>query len=37
VEEYFAPFTPFRGLAGAFALAGWHKAMGAGPPARLAA
>jgi DNA-3-methyladenine glycosylase II len=37
VEEYFAPYAPFRGLAGAFALAGWHKAMGAGPPARMAA
>jgi 3-methyladenine DNA glycosylase/8-oxoguanine DNA glycosylase len=37
VDEYFAPYAPFRGLAGAFALAGWHKAMGAGPPARLAA
>jgi 3-methyladenine DNA glycosylase/8-oxoguanine DNA glycosylase len=37
VEEYFAPYAPFRGLAGAFAVAGWHKAMGAGPPARLAA
>lgn len=37
VENYFAPYAPFRGLAGAFALAGWHKAMGAGPPARLAA
>jgi DNA-3-methyladenine glycosylase II len=37
VEEYFAPYAPFRGLAGAFALAGWHKAMGSGPPARLAA
>ena len=37
VEEYFAPYAPFRGLAGTFALAGWHKAMGAGPPARLAA
>jgi 3-methyladenine DNA glycosylase/8-oxoguanine DNA glycosylase len=34
VEEYFAPYAPFRALAGAFALAGWHKAMGAGPPAR---
>jgi 3-methyladenine DNA glycosylase/8-oxoguanine DNA glycosylase len=32
VEEYFAPYAPFRGLAGAFALSGWHKAMGAGPP-----
>jgi 3-methyladenine DNA glycosylase/8-oxoguanine DNA glycosylase len=37
VEEYFAPYAPFRGLAGTFALAGWHKAMGAGPPAQLAA
>ncbi len=37
VEEYFAPYAPFRGLAGIFALVGWHKAMGAGPPARLAA
>jgi len=37
VEEYFAPYAPFRGLAGTFALVGWHKAMGAGPPARLAA
>jgi 3-methyladenine DNA glycosylase/8-oxoguanine DNA glycosylase len=37
VEEYFAPYAPFRGLAGAFALVGWHKAMGAGPRARLAA
>jgi len=37
VEEYFAPYAPFRGLAGAYALVGWHKAMGAGPPARLAA
>jgi 3-methyladenine DNA glycosylase/8-oxoguanine DNA glycosylase len=30
VEEYFAPYAPFRGLAGAFALAGWHKAIPAG-------
>ncbi len=37
VEEYFAPYAPFRGLAGTFALVGWHKAMGAGPPTRLAA
>ena len=37
VEEYFAPYAPFRGLAGTFALVGWHKAVGAGPPARLAA
>jgi 3-methyladenine DNA glycosylase/8-oxoguanine DNA glycosylase len=37
VEEYFAPYAPFRALAGAFALVGWHKAMGAGLPTRLAA
>ncbi len=37
VEEYFAPYAPFRALAGTYALVGWHKAMGAGPPARLAA
>ncbi len=37
VEEYFAPYAPFRGLAGTFALVGWHKALGSGPPARLAA
>jgi len=37
VEEYFAPYAPFRGLAGAYALVGWHKAMGTGPAARLAA
>jgi DNA-3-methyladenine glycosylase II len=37
VDEYFAPYAPFRGLAGTFALAGWHKAMRAGPAARLAA
>jgi 3-methyladenine DNA glycosylase/8-oxoguanine DNA glycosylase len=37
VEAYFAPYAPFRGLAGAFALVGWHKAVGTGPPARLAA
>jgi 3-methyladenine DNA glycosylase/8-oxoguanine DNA glycosylase len=37
VEEYFAPYAPFRGLAGTFALVGWHKAVGAGPSGRLAA
>jgi 3-methyladenine DNA glycosylase/8-oxoguanine DNA glycosylase len=37
VEAYFAPYAPFRGLAGIYALAGWHKAMRSGPPARLAA
>jgi 3-methyladenine DNA glycosylase/8-oxoguanine DNA glycosylase len=33
VEEYFAPYAPFRGLAGRFALAAHGRAMGAGPPA----
>jgi 3-methyladenine DNA glycosylase/8-oxoguanine DNA glycosylase len=37
VEEYFAPYAPFRGLAGSFALARWHGAVGQGPPLRLAA
>jgi 3-methyladenine DNA glycosylase/8-oxoguanine DNA glycosylase len=32
VEEYFAPYAPFRGLAGSFALARWHGAVAAGPP-----
>jgi len=33
VEEYFAPYAPFRGLAGAFALVGWHKQVPATLPA----
>ena len=33
VEEYFAPYAPFRGIAGSFALSHWGRAMGAGPPA----
>jgi 3-methyladenine DNA glycosylase/8-oxoguanine DNA glycosylase len=37
VEEYFAPYKPFRALAGSFALSHWGKAMGSGPPASLAA
>jgi 3-methyladenine DNA glycosylase/8-oxoguanine DNA glycosylase len=40
VEEYFAPYAPFRGLAGAFALVGWHKQVPSTLPAapeRLAA
>jgi 3-methyladenine DNA glycosylase/8-oxoguanine DNA glycosylase len=37
VEEFFAPYAPFRGLAGSFALARWHGAVAAGPPPRLAA
>ncbi len=37
VEEYFAPYAPFRGLAGAFALIRWHGAVASGPPLKLAA
>jgi len=36
VEEFFAPYAPYRGLAGTFALAGHHKAVAQGPPLRLA-
>jgi 3-methyladenine DNA glycosylase/8-oxoguanine DNA glycosylase len=35
VEEFFAPYEPYRGLAGSFALGYWAKQMGAGPPATL--
>jgi 3-methyladenine DNA glycosylase/8-oxoguanine DNA glycosylase len=34
VEEYFAPYAPYRSLAGAFALSGFHKAVAGGPPLR---
>ncbi len=34
VEEFFAPYAPFRGLAGSFVLAHYSGAIGAGPPAR---
>jgi 3-methyladenine DNA glycosylase/8-oxoguanine DNA glycosylase len=37
VEEYFAPYAPFRGLAGSFALVRWHGAVAQAPPLRLAA
>jgi 3-methyladenine DNA glycosylase/8-oxoguanine DNA glycosylase len=36
VEEYFAPYAPYRSLAGAFALSGFHKAVAQGPPLRQA-
>jgi 3-methyladenine DNA glycosylase/8-oxoguanine DNA glycosylase len=36
VEEYFAPYAPFRALAGVFALAGWGRAAAQGPPLPLA-
>jgi DNA-3-methyladenine glycosylase II len=37
VEEFYARFEPFRGLAGALTLAGLHRAVAQGPPLRLAA
>ena len=37
VEEFFAPYEPYRGLAGTFAVVGLHKAIPAGPPLRNAA
>lgn len=37
VSEYFAPYAPFRGLAGEFALRHYHASVRAAPPARLAA
>ena len=37
VEEFFAPYEPFRGQAGALALAGLHRRVAQGPPLRLAA
>jgi 3-methyladenine DNA glycosylase/8-oxoguanine DNA glycosylase len=36
VEELFAPYAPFRGLAGNAALVHFHKAIPSGPPLRLA-
>jgi 3-methyladenine DNA glycosylase/8-oxoguanine DNA glycosylase len=37
VEEFFAPYAPFRGLAGSFVLAAFHRVIAAGPPLRIAA
>ena len=37
VDEFFAPYAPYRGLAGSLILAANHKAIAAGPPLRLAA
>lgn len=37
VEEYFEPYRPYRALAASFAVGHWGRAMGAGPPAALAA
>ncbi len=36
VEEFFAPYAPYRGLAGSFVLAAHYKSVAAGPPLRLA-
>jgi 3-methyladenine DNA glycosylase/8-oxoguanine DNA glycosylase len=37
VEEFYAPYEPFRGLAGTLTLAGLHRAVAQGPPLRFAA
>jgi DNA-3-methyladenine glycosylase II len=37
VEEFYAPFAPFRGLAGALTLDGLHRAVAQGRPLRFAA
>jgi len=37
VEEFFAPYAPYRGLAGSFVLAHWHKRVAGAPPLRAAA
>jgi DNA-3-methyladenine glycosylase II len=37
VEEFFAPYAPYRGLAGEFVLAAHHRSLAAGPPLRYAA
>ncbi len=37
VEEFYAPYEPFRGLVGALTLAGLYRAVAQGPPLRLAA
>lgn len=37
VEEFYAPYEPYRGLVGALTLAGLHRFVAQGPPLRLAA
>lgn len=37
VEEFYAPYEPFRGLVGALTLAGLHRTIAQGPPLRIAA
>ncbi len=37
VEEFYAPYEPYRGLVGSLTLAGLHRVVSQGPPLRLAA
>jgi DNA-3-methyladenine glycosylase II len=37
VEEFYAPYEPYRGLVGTLTLAGLHRLVAQGPPLRLAA
>jgi 3-methyladenine DNA glycosylase/8-oxoguanine DNA glycosylase len=37
VEEFYAPYEPYRGIVGSLTLAGLHKRVAQGPPLRLAA
>jgi DNA-3-methyladenine glycosylase II len=37
VEEFYAPYEPYRGLVGSLTLAGLHRVIATGPPLRLAA
>jgi 3-methyladenine DNA glycosylase/8-oxoguanine DNA glycosylase len=37
VEEFYAPYEPYRGLVGSLTLSGLHRAISSGPPLRLAA
>jgi 3-methyladenine DNA glycosylase/8-oxoguanine DNA glycosylase len=37
VEEFYAPYEPYRGLVGSLTLAGLHRLVAEGPPLRLAA
>ncbi|HEX4669081.1 MAG TPA: hypothetical protein VH275_03785 [Solirubrobacterales bacterium] len=37
VEEFYAPYEPYRGLVGSLTLAGLHRLVAQGPPLRLAA
>jgi DNA-3-methyladenine glycosylase II len=37
VEEFYAPYEPYRGIVGALTLSGLHRVVAQGPPMRLAA